>query len=138
MAVDTVSGLKAKMPPNTPGGTTVADIHDLIDTVAEFTTQEVVTRTTNYTAVLTDNRRRILFNSATAVTFTLPNNLPVGWECVIMQLGAGAVTVAVTGGNLRHLSNHTRTGGLYAQAYMFVYQNAGTAPQVGFSGQTST
>src|SRR5688500_19014541 len=45
MAVDTVAGLKAKMPPNTPGGTTVADIHDLIDTVAEFTTQEVVTKT---------------------------------------------------------------------------------------------
>ena len=137
MAVDTISGLKAKMPANTPGGTTIADIHDLIDTVGDFTTQEVLTRTASYTATAADNRRRILFNSATAVTFTLPNTLPVGWECVIMQIGTGAVTVAVTGGNLRHLNGHTKTGGIYAQAYMFVYQNAGTAPQVGLSGQTA-
>ena len=137
MAVDTIAGLKAKMPPNERGGTTVADIHDLIDTVGEFTTQEVVTKTTNYTATVTDNRRRIIFNSASAITFILPNNLPIGWECVIMQTSTGAVTVSVTGGNLRNLNNHTRTGGTYAQAYLFVYANSGTAPQVGFSGQTA-
>jgi hypothetical protein len=137
MAVDTIAGLKAKMPVNTPGGTTIADMYDLLDTLGDFTTQEVLTKTASYTATAADNRRRIVFNSATAVTFTLPNSLSVGWECVIMQLGAGAVTVSVTGGNLRHLSSHTKTGGVYAQAYMFVYQNAGTSPQVAFSGQTA-
>ena len=138
MAVDTIAGLKAKMPANTPGGTTISDIHDLIDTVEDRTSQSVVVQTgTSYTAALTDNRRRITFDNAAAITFTIPNNVPVGWECLILQLGAGAVTVSVTGGNLRHLSNHTKTAGAYAQAYLFVYANAGTAPQVAFSGQTA-
>ena len=35
MAVDTIAGLKAKMPANTPGGTTISDIYDLIDTVED-------------------------------------------------------------------------------------------------------
>lgn len=138
MAVDTIAGLKAKMPANTPGGTTISDIHDLIDTVEDRTSQSVVVQTgTSYTAALTDNRRRITFDNAAAITFTIPNNAPVGWECLILQLGAGAVTVAVTGGALRHFSNHTKTAGAYAQAYLFVYANAGTAPQVAFSGQTA-
>jgi hypothetical protein len=134
----TIAGLKAKMPVATPGGTTVADIYDLIDTMEDLTSQQVLAKTASYTAALADNRRRITFNSATAVTLTLPNSVPVGWECVIMQLGAGAVTVAVTGGNLRHLNTHVKTGGLYAQAYLFVYANPGSAPEVAFSGQTST
>lgn len=138
MTIDTIAGLKAKMPVGSPGGTTVADIYDILDTMEDFTSQQVLAKTASYTAVAADNRRRITFNSATAVTLTLPNSLPVGWECVIMQLGAGAVTVSVPDGNLRHMNTHVKTGGLYAQAYLFVYANAGSAPEVAFSGQTST
>jgi hypothetical protein len=137
MAIDTVAGLKAKMPQGTTGGTTVADIHDLIDTMEDFTSQQVLTKTASYTATIADNRRRIVFNSAAGVTLTLPNNLPVGWELAIVQIGSGAVTVEVTGGNLRARSNHNKTAGLYAQAYMWVYANAGTLPQVAFSGDTT-
>ncbi len=137
MAIDTIAGLKAKMPVGQAGQTTVPDLHDFLDTFAEFTTQEVLTKTASYTATAADNRRRILFNSTGDVTLTLPNSLPVGWECLIMQIGAGAVTVVVTGGNLRNMSAHTKTAGLWAQAYLFVYQNAGTAPQVAISGQTA-
>jgi hypothetical protein len=137
MAIDTVAGLKAKMPQGTAGGTTVADIHDLIDTMEDFTSQQVLTKTANYPATVADNRRRIVFNSASAVTLTLPSNLPVGWELAILQLGTGAVTVEVTGGSLRARSNHNKTAGLYAQAYMWVYQNTGTSPQVAFSGDTT-
>jgi hypothetical protein len=28
MVVDTIAGLKARMPANTPGGTTIPDLHD--------------------------------------------------------------------------------------------------------------
>lgn len=138
MAIDTIAGLKSKMPQGVVGGTTVSDLWDLLDTVEDLTTQQVLTKTASYTAVLADNRRRIVFNSATGVTLTLPNNLPVGWELFIIQLGAGAVTVAVTGGNLRSVGNHNKTAGQYAQAYMWVYANTGTSPQVAFSGDTAT
>lgn len=138
MAVDTIAGLKAKMPANTPGGTTIADMHDFLDTVEDRTSQSIVAQTgTTYTAALTDNRRRITFDNAAAITFTIPNNVPVGWECLIMQLGAGQVTVAVTGGALRSRDSHTKTAGQYAQAYMWCYANAGTAPQIAFSGDTA-
>lgn len=138
MTIDTIAGLKVKMPVGSPGGTTIADMYDLLDTMEDFTSQAVLDKTASYTAVLADNRRRIVFTSASAVTLTLPNTLPVGWECVIMQGGAGAVTVAVTGGSLRHLNTHTKTGGLYAQAYLFCIANPGSAPVVAFSGQTAT
>lgn len=137
MAIDTIAGLKGKMPQGVSGGTTVSDLWDLLDTVEDFTTQQVLTKTGSYPAVLADNRRRIVFNSPSAITLTLPNNLPVGWELSIMQLGAGAVTVAVTGGNLRARSDHNKTAGQYAQAYMWVYANTGTSPQVAFSGDTA-
>lgn len=138
MAIQTISTLKANMPVGTTGGTSVQDIHDIVDTFEDRTSQSVVTQAgTTYTAALADNRRRILFSNASPITFTIPNTVPVGWECVIMQLGAGSVSVTVTGGNLRHLESHTRTAGLYAQAYLFCYANAGTAPQIAISGQTA-
>lgn len=138
MTIQTIATLKSNMPVGTSGGTTVQDIHDIVDTMEDRTTQTVVTQTgTTYTAALTDNRRRITFSNAAATTFTIPNNVPVGWECLILQLGAGAVSIVVTGGNLRHLDAHTKTAGLYAQAYLFCYANAGTAPQIALSGQTA-
>mgnify|MGYP007131912270 FL=1 len=137
MAVQTIATLKANMPVNTAGGTSVQDIHDLVDTMEDRTSQAIVTQTgTSYTAALTDNRRRIIFSNAGATTFTIPNNVPVGWECVIVQVGTGQVTVAVTGGSLLHFENHTKLAGRYAQAYLFCYSNAGTAPQILFAGQT--
>lgn len=138
MAVQTIATLKTNMPVNTAGAISAQDINDLIDTTEDRTTQEVATRTANYTAVAGDNRRRIVFNSASAVTFTLPNNLPVGWECSILQIGAGQVTVAVaSGGALRHPDSHTKLSKQYAQGYVWVYANTGTAAQVAFTGDTA-
>ncbi len=137
MAIDTITGLKDKMPVNVVGGTTVSDIHDLIDTMEFRTTQTVSVKTASYTATASDNRTRFIFDSATAVTLTLPATLAVGWECFVATVNTGAVTIAVTGGALRSRENHTKTAGQYASAYLFVYANAGTAPQVLMTGDTA-
>lgn len=138
MTIQTIATLKANMPSGTTGGTTVQDIHDIVDTLEDRTSQAVVAQTgTTYTAALTDNRRRITFSNAAGITFTIPNNVPVGWEVLIMQLGAGQVTVAVTGGNLRARDNHNKTAGQYAQCVLWCYANAGAAPQMAFSGDTA-
>jgi hypothetical protein len=139
MAVDTIAGLKAKMPQGTPGGTTVADLYDVLDTFEDRTTQDVVTKTGAYTAALADNRRKFLFTNATAVNFTLPTNLPAGWECAFVQMGVGQVTVVIASGAGAVLSraNHTRAAGQYAQCYLFVASNAGAAPQVLLGGDTA-
>ena len=125
------------MPGNVPAAITAADIRNLIDSVADWASQEVLTKTAGYSATVGDNRRRIVFDSATAVTFILPATLPVGWECSILQKGAGQVMTQVTGGAILSRESHTRTAGIGSQAYMWVYANAGTSPQVAFSGDTA-
>jgi hypothetical protein len=137
MTVQTIATLKTNMPIGVAGGTTVSDIHDIVDTLEDRTSQEVITKTANYTAVLTDNRRRLVFNAASGVTFTIPNSVPVGWEVIILQIGAGQVTVAVTDGTLLHRSSHTKLAGTGSMAHLFCYANAGTAPQVAFFGDTA-
>jgi hypothetical protein len=137
MVVDTPAGLKAKMPQGETGGTSVADLYDLIDTFEDRTTQAMVTVTGDYGVLLTDNRRKIIVNSATAVTVTLPNNTPAGFELTVVQAAAGAGVVAATGGAILSRDNHTRTAGQYGVAYLFCLSNGGTSPQVVLTGDTA-
>ncbi len=137
MAIKTIAELRADMPINTVAAISAQDINNFVDTVEEFTTQRISAKTATYTAVVADNRTFFTVNAAAANTFTVPNNVPAGWECAIMQLGAGQTQIVVTGGNLRHPDGHTRTSKLYAVVYLKVYANAGTAPQVAFTGDTA-
>ena len=107
-----------------------------LETSVTSITAPLSAKTASYTAVTGDDKKRITFNSATAVTFTLPASLPAGWECTILQLGLGQVTVAVTGGALNARGGHTKLFGQYSSGYLVVYANAGSAPQVAFSGDT--
>jgi hypothetical protein len=137
VTIRTVAELRTLMPVNTTGGISAQDINDFLDTVEEFTTQRVSAKTATYTAVVGDNRTFFTVTAASANTFTVPAAAPVGWECAIIQLGAGQTTVAVTGGNLRHPDSHTKTSKQYAVVYLKVYANAGSAPQVAFTGDTA-
>lgn len=59
-------------------------------------------KTASYTLALSDSGELVEFNSATAVTCTVPLNsavaFPVGTVISISQYGAGQVTIAATGG----------------------------------------
>ena len=59
---------------------------------------------TTYTPVLADAGKLITLNNASAITFTLPLNAsvayPIGTQLNLMQIGAGAVTVASGGTTL--------------------------------------
>lgn len=137
MAIKTIAELRADMPVNTAGAISAQDINNFIDTFEEFTTQRVSAKTASYTAVVGDNRTFFTMNVASANTFTVPATAPVGWECTVMQLGAGQTTIAVTGGNLRNPDTHTKTSKLYATVHLKVYSNSGSAPQVIFTGDTA-
>ncbi len=60
---------------------------------------------TTYTFVVADNDRIVEFTSATAVTATVPSDLPAGWNCVVVQIGAGKVTFAAGGGSTVNSAN---------------------------------
>lgn len=138
MTIQTIATLRTNMPIGVTGGITAQDMQDLIDTLEDRTIQTNLTKTANYTATAGDNRRRIVFNSASALTLTLPNSLPDGWECGIVQLGAGQVTISVAaGGALLSRGGFAKTAGQYAQAYVFVASNTGTAAQIVLGGDIS-
>jgi hypothetical protein len=137
MAVDTVAGLKAKMPANTPGGTRVEAFHDIVDTLEFLTSQAVSLKVGNYTASVNDNRSKILFDSPTDVTMTLPSSLPKGWECMVSQLGTGNVIFNVPGGTLGSRDGHGKTAARYSTAALYVIDNPGTSPLVILTGDTA-
>lgn len=138
MAVLPIATLKANMPAGVQAAISASDIRDFIDTVESRTTQAVSRKTASYTATVDDNRLTIIFNSASAVTLTLPNTLPEGWKCDILQMGAGQVTVSVAGSSPLARGAHTKTAGQYAVATVFVESNgSGTNAIVILSGDTS-
>jgi hypothetical protein len=137
LTVQTIAALKANMPIGVAAGITVYDIHDLIDTVENRTRQINLPKTADYTADVADNRCRILFTSASLVSLILPDTLPDGWDCSVVQMGAGAVQITASGGGtLLSRAGHSRTGGQYAEIYLFVLDNTGNAARFMLSGDT--
>ena len=49
---------------------------------------------TTYELVAADNGRVVTLNNGSAITLTVPTALGAGFSCLLVQLGAGTVTVA--------------------------------------------
>jgi len=101
---------------------------------------EINTQTgTTYTLLSSDNGKIVTLNNASAITLTVGSTLPAGFNCLIIQKGAGQVTVAAGGtGNVRNFDTHTKLAGQYAIGTLFIESNAGTAPEVYFAGNTTS
>ena len=92
---------------------------------------------TTYTTVDGDNGKVITLNNAAGITLTIHSGALADFHCMIVQKGAGQVTVAAGGtGNIRNFDVHTKLAGQYAMGSIWVESNAGTAPEVYFSGNT--
>lgn len=81
----------------------------------------IVTKTDDYTAILGDAGQMITYDKGTAVTGTIPANASVayavGTEIHYAQLGAGALTIAITSDTLNVESSLTLVlAGQYAVA----------------------
>lgn len=95
-------------------------------------------KTTSYTLTDDDCNSIILVNSATDITITLHAAAPVGYNVLIIQLGAGkAIIGAAAGAAFVSRDGHTRSAGQYAQIGLTVYQNAGAAARAILSGDTT-
>jgi hypothetical protein len=138
MVVKTPAELKTDMPQGIVNAIDTVDIHNLVDTLEARTSKTVLYRTGNYSAVDADDLAKIEFDSPTPVTLTIPNTIKSSWECVVIQKGAGAVTVSVAGSPPLSRASHTKTAGQNAVAYVVVTSNPGTAPVVYLGGDTAT
>jgi hypothetical protein len=68
---------------------------------------------TTYTLTNADNGKIITCTNASAITITVPS-LSVGFNCMIVQKGAGQVNLAVSGVTILNRYNFTKTAGQYA------------------------
>ena len=70
---------------------------------------------TTYTLAATDNGKVITLDNGSAITVTIPAGLVDGFNCLLVQKGAGKVTVTKAGGgSLNNRSSQTKTAGQHA------------------------
>ena len=83
---------------------------------AAVNSASVAAATTAYTLQQSDNGKVINCANTGALTITIPSGLTAGFNCMIVQMAAGSVTIAGSGVTIYNRSNYTKTGGQYAIA----------------------
>ena len=76
---------------------------------------------TSYQLLASDNGKVITLNNGSAITLTVPTGLGAGFNCLIAQLGAGAVTVTASGTTINSRGGLVATNGQYAVASLVAY-----------------
>jgi len=77
---------------------------------------------TTYTLTQNDNGAVITCASGSATTVTIPVGLGKGFNCLIIQIGAGTVTIAgATGVTLNNADSYTDISGQYGAATLYSY-----------------
>lgn len=105
------------------------------DTYAALTDAFVDIAGTTYTILASDLGKVLRFTSGTAVTVTLPNNLPAGWNCVWRQVGAGQITFSpASGATLDHFLDHTKSAGQKSEGTLAVDENTDSSSAVYYLG----
>jgi len=64
----------------------------------------VNTITTSYLMSSLDNGRVIIANSSSSLNITIPTGLPVGFNCVVIQVGSGQVSMVASGTTLNSVN----------------------------------
>lgn len=97
-------------------------------TIAGYLANVTTQAGTTYTLTSTDCGTLIRTTSNSAVTVTAPNNLAVGCEVAIAQIGAGQVTVsAAAGATVASAHSFTKTFGQSAMIGLAIDANSGGA-----------
>lgn len=87
---------------------------------------------TTYTLLVADTGKIITLDNAGAITLTVPTGLGAGFNCTIIQKGAGVVTVTPSGTTVINRQGHTQTAGqgavigLYADVVNNLYLTGDT------------
>ena len=73
-----------------------------------------ITTGTTYSLLSSDNGKIININVSGAFTLTVPSLLPVGFNCTIVQYGAGQITLATSGTTLKNRNSYTKSAGQFS------------------------
>lgn len=76
---------------------------------------------TTYTLLSSDAGKVITLDNASAITLTVPTGLGANFNCTLVQLGAGQVTISGSGTTVSNRSSHTKIAGQYGVATLLSY-----------------
>ena len=76
---------------------------------------------TTYTLQSSDNGKILTMNNGSAITLTVPAGLPAGFNCTVVQKGAGVVTFTASSTTINNRQAFTQTKGQYAAATIIMY-----------------
>lgn len=78
-------------------------------------------KTASYTLVAADNGKIITMNVGAANTLTVPASLDVGFNCTIIQLGAGQTTITASSTTLNSYQSYLKISGQHGSASIISY-----------------
>ena len=78
-------------------------------------------KTASYTLVAADNGKVITMNVASANTLTVPASLAVGFNCTIIQIGAGQTTITASSTTLNSVSSFLKISAQHGSASIISY-----------------
>lgn len=81
----------------------------------------IIAKTASYTLTAADNGKIITMNVASANTLTVPASLAVGFNCTIIQLGAGQTTITASGTTLNSYQSYLKISGQHGSASIVSY-----------------
>lgn len=113
-------------------GTTKFSVSDTgaVNATSIYGSIRTISGTTD-TLAATDCGNSVEYTSASAVTVTVPNSLPIGCQVALAQYGAGKVsTTAGASATQRSPHSYTGTSAQYTEIYVHVIENSGGAAAV--------
>jgi hypothetical protein len=112
---------------NCPGGTIDIDSPTVVFTgtisadAYILSSDGIQAKTANYSLVAADNGKIITMNVASANTLTVPASLAVGFNCTVIQLGAGQTTITASGTTLNSYQGYLKISGQHGSASIVSY-----------------
>jgi hypothetical protein len=118
LVIDTTTGqvMRQLVSPTDTSG-----LSSRIDAKADKTANINAQTGTTYTLLSSDNGKVLTFNNASAITLTVPTGLGAGFNCLVVQIGAGQVTFSASSTTINNRSGYTKTAGQYAAATIAAY-----------------
>jgi hypothetical protein len=93
----------------------------IISTGYQISSGAINTQTASYSLVAGDNGKIVTMNVGTGNTLTVPASLAVGFNCTVIQLGAGQTTITPSGVTLNSYQGYLKISGQHGSASIVSY-----------------
>jgi hypothetical protein len=93
----------------------------IISTGYQISSGAINAQTASYSLVAGDNGKIVTMNVGTGNTLTVPASLAVGFNCTVIQLGAGQTTIAASGTTLNSYQGYLKISGQHGSASIIGY-----------------